>query len=139
MPRCYNDPGHFCSWGNEVDIGMHAEAQRQIREMEHNVRSVKHKRMQEIQKAYFVEKAAGRVRTETISMDSEKSMAIAIGKYLKTNEYDVLLDRRKAVAQQKFECMCCGSDQIQLVSWQHQIVDLRCRKCKRKFIWESPV
>lgn len=52
---------------------------------------------------------------------------------------DLLMKRRGAVAAQKFTCPCCGTNQIQLVNWQHQVVDLRCRRCKRKFIWESPV
>ncbi|ASU00701.1 NrdC-like thioredoxin [Aeromonas phage AS-gz] len=119
-----------------MDIEMHIEAQKQIREAEWSVRTAKHARMRELRNAYVEEKEAGRVKSELISEDH---IAKTISNYLASNEYDVMLDRRKEVAKQKFRCPCCDTDQIQLVSWTHKVVDLRCRKCKRKFIWESPI
>ncbi|UYD58165.1 hypothetical protein JNEOFJEA_00068 [Aeromonas phage UP87] len=119
-----------------MDIDMHIEAQKQMREAEWSVRTAKHARMRELRKVYVEEKEAGRVEELLIS---ENSVINAIADYMKSNEYDVVLDRRKKVAEQKFVCSCCGSPQIQLVSWMHKVVDLRCRKCKHKFIWESPI
>lgn len=122
-----------------MNIEMHIEAQKQIREMEWSARAAKHARMRELRKTYLAEKEAGRVVEKVITLDSESSIANAIVKYHESSEYDVVLDRRRVVAEQKFVCLCCNSDQIQLVSWMHKTVDLRCRKCKRKFVWESPV
>ncbi|AWH15625.1 NrdC-like thioredoxin [Aeromonas phage 60AhydR15PP] len=119
-----------------MDIEMHIEAQKQIREAEWSARTAKHTRMRELRNAYVEEKEAGRVESELISEDH---VAKAISSYLRSNEYDVMLDRRKEVAKQKFRCPCCDTDQIQLVSWVNKVVDLRCRKCNRKFIWESPI
>lgn len=116
-----------------MNIDMHNEAQKQINEMEQSVVSGKHKRMSELKKAHDIAKNSGELLSEKIFADN-------ISAFSKVNpQIDYLLLRRKAVAEQKFICPVCSTNQIQLVSWQHKIVDLRCRKCKNKFIWESSV
>lgn len=127
-----------------MDINKHNESQKQIREMEWNTRTAKHARMRELRKAYLTEKEAGRVETTTVSEQNgefsyESNLIDTILNYHESHEYDVMLARRAEVAKQKFHCPVCGTDQIQLVNWYNQVVDLRCRRCKRKFIWESPV
>ncbi|AAQ81379.1 thioredoxin [Aeromonas phage Riv-10] len=103
-----------------MDIELHNEAQKQIRDMEWAIRSANIAKFRELR-------------------ISEKSVSDAISNYHLSNEYDEILARRKAVADQHFKCPLCDTEQIQLVSWQHKVVDLRCRRCKHKFIWESPV
>ncbi|UOX40445.1 NrdC-like thioredoxin [Aeromonas phage GomatiRiver_11] len=119
-----------------MNIEKHIIAQKQMREAEWSVRTTKHAHMRHLRGAYFTEKEADRAGN---TMISEVEMCKAITDYLKNGEYDVLLARRAEVSKQGFRCPCCDTNQIQLVSWVHKVVDLRCRKCKKKFIWESPI
>lgn len=42
-------------------------------------------------------------------------------------------DRRKKVNAMKPTCSECGTNQVQLVSWFTDTVDMKCRHCKHKF------
>lgn len=52
---------------------------------------------------------------------------------------EILVERRKAVSKMKPICSECGSEQIQITNWYNQICDMRCRRCKHKFVIDSGI
>ncbi|WKW88145.1 hypothetical protein pzkkv19_1 [Klebsiella phage pzk-kv19] len=45
-----------------------------------------------------------------------------------------MADRREAAAKQVVPCEKCNSMQVQLVDWRTNILKMKCRTCKHKFV-----
>lgn len=44
-----------------------------------------------------------------------------------------MADRRESAAKQVTPCPECGTNQVQLVSWDTSLLKMKCRHCKHKF------
>ncbi|QQM14449.1 hypothetical protein [Klebsiella phage vB_KpnM_17-11] len=50
------------------------------------------------------------------------------------NDVLEMADRREAAAKQVVPCEKCNSMQVQLVDWRTNILKMKCRTCKHKFV-----
>ena len=46
-------------------------------------------------------------------------------------------NRRERVSRMHISCDRCGADQVQLVSWQHTVVTMKCRRCKEYWQFDT--
>ena len=44
-----------------------------------------------------------------------------------------MVNRREAASKQMKPCPKCDTMQVQLVNWQTDILQMKCRQCKHKF------